>query len=122
ASGLLQDESTTLAEASYWFPIPPWHNSYWKAIEDTQRYCRGMNTLIIRRIGFVLAFCAMALFGQRDKIVWSEQARPLVEQLQKLRSMTDADRAVATKTLALEIRKLGAAEKSMLAQQLAGLA
>ena len=68
-------------------------------------------------------FCALALFGQRGKIVWSEQESPIVAQLGKLRSMGDAERAVATKRLAMQIRELPASgNKLALAEHLAGLA
>jgi peroxiredoxin len=70
-----------------------------------------------------LVFCALGLFGQGAKIVWSEQESPIVAQLGKLRSLGDAERASTTKQLAMQIRELPAGgNKGTLAEHLAGLA
>ena len=49
---------------------------------------------------FCLSACA------QEKIVWSEQEKPIVEQIRGLRKLDDSVRARTTKNLALQIRKL----------------
>lgn len=78
------------------------------------------------RLGFYLAatlilgFSAQRLFGQ--KIVWSDQERPIAKQIATLRSLPDDLRASTTKQLALEIRNLPRApNKVTLALDLANL-
>ena len=67
-------------------------------------------------------FCARTLDAQRQQIVWSEQEKPIVQQLDGLRQVPDEKRAQATKDLALAIRKLPAsANKLLLAKELANL-
>lgn len=66
---------------------------------------------------------ALTLFAQNRKIVWSEQEAPIYEQLGKLRSLGEAERAATTKRLAIQIRELPASgNKGALAEHLAGLA
>ncbi|SPE29498.1 Alkyl hydroperoxide reductase/ Thiol specific antioxidant/ Mal allergen [Acidobacteriia bacterium SbA2] len=67
-------------------------------------------------------FCARTLFAQRQQIVWSEQEKPIVQQLHGLRQVPDEKRGQVTKDLALAIRKLPASShKLMLANGLANL-
>ena len=42
----------------------------------------------------------------QDKVVWSEQEKPIVEQIRSLRKLDDSVRARTTKDLALQIRQL----------------
>lgn len=70
-----------------------------------------------------LLIAAAALLGaQQQKIVWNDSEKPILEQMRKLRSLPDEERAATTGRLALEIRKLPAgAHKSMLAGSLSHL-
>ena len=52
-----------------------------------------------------LILLAVSLVAQ-DKVVWSDQEKPIVEQLHGLRKLDDTVRAHATKDLALQIRQL----------------
>jgi peroxiredoxin len=74
--------------------------------------------------------CALAVFvfhaqspgAQRQQIAWSEQEKPIVQQLHGLRGLPDERRAQVTKDLALEIRQLPASpNKLTLANNLANL-
>lgn len=62
---------------------------------------------IRRRVAAILLFlfltCALSA---QDKTVWSDQEKPIVEQLRGLRKLDDALRVRTTKDLALEIRQL----------------
>ena len=70
-----------------------------------------------------MTLCALALWAQQGKVVWTEQEQPINDTIRKLRSMGDEERAEATRRLALQIRRLPAGDhKSMLVQSLAGLA
>jgi peroxiredoxin len=61
-------------------------------------------------------------FAQEKEIVWSANEKPLVDQLHGLRGLADDVRVGATKSLALDIRKLPASENKLrLAEHLAGL-
>lgn len=79
---------------------------------------RGL--LILAAFGsFILA--AGVSHAQR-KIVWSENEKPIVQQIRTLRSLPDDVRAVTTKKLALEIRGLPPGQnKALLADDLAQL-
>jgi len=74
------------------------------------------------------AFAAFVFFAhparaQRQQIVWTEQEKPIVQQLRSLRQVPDEKRGQVTKDLALEIRKLPAASNKLtLAKGLANLA
>lgn len=58
----------------------------------------------------------------QSKIVWSDQEKPIYEQLAGLRKLDDAVRAKTTKDLALQIRALPTVPNKLgLAQMLAGL-
>jgi peroxiredoxin len=64
----------------------------------------------------------LALVAQ-NRIVWSEEEKPIVDQLRGLRSLDEKKRAKATLQLALRIRRLDpAAHKELLSEQLANLA
>jgi peroxiredoxin len=74
--------------------------------------------------------CAFAVFllhaqspgAQRQQIVWSEQEKPIVQQLLGLRKLPDQKRAQVTKDLALAIRHLPVTpQKVLLANRLANL-
>jgi len=95
-----------------------------------------MNTMR-RRVCFQLArtaagLCLVAsaaflfhplLCGQKQPIVWSDREKPIMQQLQHLRELADAERSSATKQLAIQIRQLPVAgNKEALAFQLAMLA
>jgi len=81
-----------------------------------------------RRIGILLlcsavSLCAApALWGKQHKVVYSDQEKPVLEQLRGLRQLPDQERAKATKELALEIRALPTSRnKTFLAKGLANL-
>jgi peroxiredoxin len=68
-----------------------------------------------------LIWLSVSLLAQ-DKTIWSDQEKPIVDQLRGLRKLDDAVRARTTKDLALEIRQLPAVpNKLRLAGALAGL-
>lgn len=72
-------------------------------------------------IAGTLAFFVVSAFAQ-DKTVWSDQEKPIVEQIKKLRSLDDTTRARTTRELALQIRQLPIVpNKLRLAVALAGL-
>jgi peroxiredoxin len=59
---------------------------------------------------------------QHQSVVWSEQEKPILEQIRELRGLPDDQRAFTTRNLALEIRQLPAApNKLRLASTLADL-
>jgi len=55
--------------------------------------------------GVSLILLAASVFGQ-EKVVWSDQEKPIVEQLHGLRKLADNFRAATTKDLALRVRQL----------------
>jgi peroxiredoxin len=68
--------------------------------------------------GFLTASAGQA----QERPAWSEQEKPLADQLGGLRQLSDADRVSATRRLALQIRQLPATgNKLRLALGLAGL-
>ena len=72
---------------------------------------------------FVILVFSSAVFLAQNKTVWSDQEKPIVEQLRGLRKLDDAVRARTTKELAIEIRQLPVVpNKLRLAEALAGLA
>jgi len=72
---------------------------------------------------FVILVLSSAVFLAQNKTVWSDQEKPIVEQLRGLRKLDDAVRARTTKELAIEIRQLPVVpNKLRLAEALAGLA
>lgn len=60
--------------------------------------------LLIRAFAAFLILC-VSVFAQ-DKTVWSDQEKPIVEQIRNLRKLDDTVRARTTKELALQIRAL----------------
>lgn len=74
-----------------------------------------------------LVLCVLALLSSvglraQEKVVWSDQEKPILEQLRGLRKLDDTTRARTTKDLALQIRALPVVpNKLRLAGGLAGL-
>jgi peroxiredoxin len=82
---------------------------------NSSRVCRSV------LIAGALAFLVVSVSAQ-NKTVWSDQEKPIAEQIGKLRSLDDATRTRTTKDLALQIRKLPAVpNKLRLAVGLANL-
>jgi peroxiredoxin len=84
---------------------------------------------IIRRpLGITPAAILFVLYpampGAQDKqIPWTDQEKPIVEQLHRLRSLPDDERSIATRRLALQIRQLPTTHsRAGLAEGLANLA
>ena len=88
-------------------------------------HSRPVRTRLFIAAFFALAasvFFAHPAFAQRQQIVWSEQEKPIVQQLRGLRQVPDEKRGQVTKDLALAIRKLPAASNKLtLANGLANL-
>jgi peroxiredoxin len=60
-----------------------------------------------RRVPAILLLLSLTCFlSAQDKIVWSDQEKPIVAQLQGLRKLDDTVRVHTTKNLALQIRQL----------------
>ncbi len=71
----------------------------------------------------LVVFLSMALLSQEKPIVWTDQEKPIVEQLRNLRKLPDDVRVGVTKDLALKIRQLPIVpNKLTLAMGLAGRA
>jgi len=82
---------------------------------------QGMKRLVI--VNALIVFGAIVLGAQKQEIVWSEQEKPIVEQLHNIRNVPDDLRGGVTKDLALKIRQLPAVpNKLRLAMGLAGRA
>src|ERR1700747_2990545 len=62
---------------------------------------RALTTLLFAGI-FICGFSVCA----QEKVVWSEQEKPIVEQIRGLRKLDDSVRARTTKDLAVQIRQL----------------
>jgi peroxiredoxin len=70
----------------------------------------------------LLVFLSATLLAQKPPIVWSDQEKPIVDQLRGLRKLPDDVRVGVTKDLALKIRQLPVVpNKLSLAMGLAGL-
>jgi peroxiredoxin len=83
------------------------------------RPCRLFAASFLPLILFILG--SGSLFAQ-DKVVWSEQEKPIVDQIRGLRKLDDNVRGQTTKDLALRIRSLPAVpNKLRLASALANL-
>jgi peroxiredoxin len=66
---------------------------------------------------------ALATSAQKQEVVWSDQEKPIAEQIKQLRSLPDDVRATNTRDLALKIRTLPSVpNKLRLAMGLAGRA
>lgn len=79
-------------------------------------FSRSPHLVLLASLALAVAVCA------QDKTVWSEQEKPIVEQLRGLRKLDDSVRARTTKDLALQIRQLPVVpNKLQLAGALAGL-
>jgi peroxiredoxin len=81
--------------------------------------------LLTASLCVLVAFLLWARYldAQGQQMVWSEQEKPIVQQLHGLRQLPDEKRAQVTKDLALDIRKLPASSKKVaLANGLANLA
>jgi peroxiredoxin len=71
---------------------------------------------------FALAFLWCDLVVAQEKIVWSDQEKPIAEQLHGLRKLDDTVRVTTTKQVALQIRRLPVVpNKLRLAEGLANL-
>src|SRR5262245_815941 len=67
-------------------------------------------------------FALNAFLPAQEKIVWSDQEKPIVDEIRGLRKLDDAVRARTTKELARQVRQLPvAANKLRLAGALANL-
>lgn len=87
------------------------------------RYSSGARPFLCPTIlvAAILAFFLPSLLAQ-SKIVWSDQEKPIVEQLRGLRKLDDTVRVHTTKDLALQIRQLPAVPNKLeLAGALANL-
>jgi peroxiredoxin len=78
---------------------------------------------IRRRVPAILLLLSLTCFlSAQDKTVWSDQEKPIVEQLRGLRKLDDTVRVRITKDLALQIRQLPVVPNRLqLAGALAGL-
>lgn len=80
---------------------------------------------IVGAVGVLVAVAWVATSGlhaQSQQIAWSEQEKPLAQEIHGLRSLPDDERARATKQLALNIRALPASDRKLiLANRLANL-
>lgn len=65
---------------------------------------RNVVSLIVKKLLLLLLIVA-SLWAQ-DKTVWSDQEKPIVEQIRGLRKLEDSVRSQTTKELALKIRQL----------------
>lgn len=81
------------------------------------RSCR-----VVAGVASCLLFFLIAEVAAQEKVVWTEQEKPIVDQIKGLRKLDDTTRAHTTKDLALQIRSLPAgAHKLRLAGTLAEL-
>jgi peroxiredoxin len=80
------------------------------------------NILLARTLIFLSVSLLSVSLPAQDKTVWSDQEKPIVEQIRGLRKLDDTVRARTTKDLALQIRQLPVVpNKLRLAGALAGL-
>lgn len=78
-----------------------------------------LTAIALLAAGLILLSLSLAA---QDKVVWSDQEKPIVEQLRGLRKLDDSVRAHTTKDLALQIRQLPVVpNKLRLASALANL-
>lgn len=77
---------------------------------------------VVAGVASCLLFFLIAEVAAQEKVVWTEQEKPIVDQIKGLRKLDDTTRAHTTKDLALQIRSLPAgAHKLRLAGTLAEL-
>jgi peroxiredoxin len=57
-------------------------------------------------IAFILVIVSAIPVSSKDQVVWTEQEKPIVEQIRTLRSVPDGQRGAVTKDLAIKIRQL----------------
>ena len=73
-------------------------------------------------VGLMSVWLLQSAFAQKKEIVFSEDEKPIADQIHGLRSLADDVRAETTKSLAIKIRQLPATEnKTRLAMGLANL-
>jgi peroxiredoxin len=60
--------------------------------------------ILLCALGAVI--CPVSLLGQKQQIVWSDQEKPILQQMRGLRGLPDDVRVGTTKQLALQIRQL----------------
>jgi peroxiredoxin len=70
------------------------------------RQRRSSKPILLVTLLILLTFFLSFRISAQNKIVWSDQERPIVEQLQGLRKLDDTVRARTTKDLAMQIRQL----------------
>src|SRR5258708_12601489 len=79
-----------------------------------------MKRLLIAAV--LTLFLSATPFAQNKEIIWSDQEKPIVDQLRGLRKLPDDVRVGVTKDLALKIRQLPVVPNQLkLAMGLAGL-
>lgn len=66
-----------------------------------------------RTLLLFLVLLGCAAFGQKQQVIWSDQEKPIAEQIAKLRSLPDDVRATTTRDLALKIRALPSAPNKL---------
>jgi len=66
-----------------------------------------------RTLLLFLVLLGCAAFGQKQQVVWSDQEKPIAEQIAKLRSLPDDVRATTTRDLAFKIRALPSASNKL---------
>ena len=66
---------------------------------------KNFSTIISLLCAGIFLFQSLAIPAQ-EKVVWSDQEKPIVEQIRGLRKLDDTVRARTTKELALQIRQL----------------
>jgi thiol-disulfide isomerase/thioredoxin len=86
------------------------------------RQRRSSKPILLVTLLILLTFFLSFRISAQNKIVWSDQETPIVEQLHGLRKLDDTVRARTTKDLAMQIRQLPIVpNKLKLAGALAGL-
>jgi peroxiredoxin len=92
------------------------HGRFRLKVVETGLLTAGLSVLA------VFLFHAQPLGAQKQQIVWSEQEKPIIQQLRALRQLPDEKRAQVTRELALAIRQFPASpNKLTLADNLANL-
>src|ERR1700678_397787 len=72
---------------------------------DSLRFHFPVFFLILAAILFASSLASPAL-ADNDKVIWSDQEKPIVDQLHGLRKLPDDVRARTTRDIALQIRQL----------------